>query len=388
MAEKFSLKDQLFNPAKVMYLTELIGQVYPEFQADSFHATIVEQFPQLELKQRITWIRENLQAFLPQDYRQAVTILLQSLPPECDPTKTDDDFGDFIFAPYGEFIAVYGCNQKDLEFSLDALHQVTRRFSAEEAIRYFLNAFPEHTLNQLEKWAQDANYHVRRLTSEGTRPSLPWAQKVTLNHQEVINRILNRLFYDPTRYVVRSVANHLNDIAKVNPQLVIQTLKNWHQQAQKEPGLIKPKELDFLTAHATRTLVKRGDSQALELLGYNPNVQVKVADFQLSDSTLKLDQPLEFSFTITNETKTIQKLMVDYQLYFASKNQANSRKFTRQKVFKLKKIQLKAGESIKMVKKHPLRSNMTTLKIYPGPHQVSLQVNGQNHGSYSFQISD
>ena len=34
---------------------------------------------------------------------------------------------------------------------------------------------------ELQKWATDKNYHVRRLVSEGTRPRLPWSGRLSLD---------------------------------------------------------------------------------------------------------------------------------------------------------------------------------------------------------------
>src|SRR5215212_11229225 len=108
MAKKPLLKDQLFNQAKVKQIADEIQRVYPQFDKNSFAESILERFPHLELKERIAWISENLHAFLPTDYREATSILLASLPPPNDNTKTDNDFGDFIYAPYAEFVAKNG----------------------------------------------------------------------------------------------------------------------------------------------------------------------------------------------------------------------------------------------------------------------------------------
>ncbi len=80
MKEKFSLKDWLFNEEKVTKIANEIHGVYPDFDTGHFIRTTVAQFPSLELKARISWISENLKLHLPQDYRQAMTILLASLP--------------------------------------------------------------------------------------------------------------------------------------------------------------------------------------------------------------------------------------------------------------------------------------------------------------------
>ncbi|MEM8863364.1 MAG: DNA alkylation repair protein, partial [Chloroflexota bacterium] len=153
MAQKakptFSLKDQLFNADKVAYLSGLFSAVYPDFKSNQFQQDVVSRFPELELKERIAHITEQLHAYLPADYLTALDIILKALPPELDPTLTDDDFGDFIIGPLNHFVATYGCSADYLDRSLDAMRAITKRFSAEDAIRYFINAFPEQTLEFL-----------------------------------------------------------------------------------------------------------------------------------------------------------------------------------------------------------------------------------------------
>ena len=136
MPEK-ALKDILFNRTKVQRVAAEICQVYPRFREAEFVREVVTRFPRLELKARIAWIAECLRTFLPREYDRAVGILVRALPSPNDPTLSDDDFGDFIYAAYGEYVARNGCVPKHLKRSLAALREITQRFSAEDAIRYF-----------------------------------------------------------------------------------------------------------------------------------------------------------------------------------------------------------------------------------------------------------
>jgi 3-methyladenine DNA glycosylase AlkC len=311
---------------------------------------------------------------LPEDYQKAVSILLKALPSELDSEKTDNDFGDFIYAPYNDFVAAYGRGKKNLKFSLKILREITKRFSAEDAIRFFINDYPREALVELTKWSKDKNYHVRRLCSEGTRPKLPWSQKIVLEPGEAL-QILDNLFFDKTRYVTRSVANHLNDISKIDPQLVITTLKKWQQSKRQDP-----KEMEFITKHALRTLVKQGNTKALALLGFHPAAEIQVKDFCLTTPQVKIGEVVEFSFTITAKEKA--KLAIDYIVYFQSKNGTQNNK----KVHKIKVIEMQKGEVLSIDKKHPLRANMTTRTLYPGKHALELQINGQSWGKKSFTL--
>ena len=370
----FSLKDQLFNAEKVAYLAGLIGAAYAGFDQQGFEQDVVKAFPELELKERIAHISSCLHDYLPEDYPAAVKIILQSLPPELDPTKTDDDFGDFIFSPLSLFVATYGCEAQYLKRSLGALREITKRFSAEYAIRFFLNKFPEEALAFLLNCAENENYHVRRLASEGTRPKLPWAQKLVIDYQQPLP-ILERLFGDQTRFVTRSVANHLNDISKLDADLVIETLERWAASGKQTEV-----EMAFITKHSLRSLIKQGNPEALALLGFGDTLKIEITNFVTSTPLVKLGEAFEFSLEIRAEQA--QNLLVDYVMLFASAGKKRS-----QKVFKFKQLELKAGQVVKLKKRHPMRL-MTTRRLVLGEHEITLQINGQAFDSLSFELID
>lgn len=248
---KFYLKDILFNTEKVTKLAKEIALDYPKLNTRKFIDDIVKQFPNLELKQRMYHIRDILHKHLPQNFVEATHIILQALPEELDSSLGDGDYGDFIHAPYAEYIATYGMDKKHVRHSLHILEEISKRFSVEFAIRHFLNTYTDQTLQQCIVWSKNKNYHLRRLASEGTRPRLPWGIKIPLQYKRT-EPILDNLFYDKTRYVTRSVANHLNDISKIDPDYVLQKLKQWDASKKQNQ-----KEMDFITKHSLRTLRKR-----------------------------------------------------------------------------------------------------------------------------------
>ncbi len=373
MADKLSLKDALFNAQKVHQIASEIKEVYPSFKEEKFEKEVVDRFPQLELKERISHITHMLAKYLPADYMVATNILLNALPLELDPNKKDDDFGEFIYASYSDFVATFGCSEEYLAFSLQALREMTKRFSVEYAIRDFINHFPKETFEMLEACALSKNYHERRLASEGSRPKLPWGKKLNTSYEEPMF-LLNKLYMDNTRFVTRSVANHLNDIAKLDASLVIETLKRWRNAKKQDE-----KEMAFIISHAVRTLVKEGNSEALALLGYYKNPRIEVKDFQLDKLEVKVGEALAFSFKI--EAQANEALMIDYLLYFQTK----VGKLT-PKVHKLKSLKMKKGEVLSLHKKHPFKANMTTRKLYAGEHRLVLQINGKRYEEVVFML--
>ena len=161
--ERFSLKDALFNAEKVAYLAGLFGAADARFDAAAFERDVMAEMLPLELKARMMLIARVLATYLPDDFVDAAGVIEQALPPELDPLNTDDDFGDFIFGPLGEFVAAHGLAHFDV--AMVALKAITKRFSMEYAIRPCLNAEPARTLTVLADWVRDENYHVRRLVS-------------------------------------------------------------------------------------------------------------------------------------------------------------------------------------------------------------------------------
>ncbi len=369
---KIPLKDQLFHKQKVIKIAHEIAAVDCTFDQQHFVAEVVDRFPQLELKERITWITICLEKYLPKEYRRAVNILIQSLPAPNDPTLSDNDFGDFIYAPYAEFIAKHGCLTPDLHFSLQALKEITMRFSAEDAIRYFINAFPRETLSELLVWSKDSNYHVRRLCSEGTRPKLPWAQKIHIDISEPI-AILDNLYADHTRFVTRSVANHINDISKIDSQLSINTLKRWRDSKKQTQ-----QEMDYITRHALRTLIKRGDQAAFSLLGIS-TASCELLQF-LVPQKVKMNSELVFHITVLAQER--MDAIIDYVISFQSKRGTMSNK----KVFKLKKITLYPDEQVTLTKRHMMKQHMTTRTLYHGKQTIEIQINGVLCGKKEFEL--
>jgi 3-methyladenine DNA glycosylase AlkC len=369
----FSLKDQLFNKTKVQMIAEEILVVYPEFQTKQFIVTVTKKFPDLELLERLYWIRDCLHNYLPDDYRTAVQILVDSFPAPCDPNLSDDDYGDFIYGPYGAFVAAYGCSKKNLSFSLQTLKEMTKRFSVEFPIRSFINAFPEETMLFLLRCASEKNYHVRRLASEGTRSKLPWAKNITISYKEPL-QILDVLFSDETRYVTRSVANHMNDISKVDPELVVKTLKRWQKSGDQ-----LNREMGFIIKHSLRTLEKQGHAAALGLLGYK-NGEVQVQKVQISTPTVVVGEWLEFSFSVTSTSTKSQNLLIDYHLYFQKASGELA-----PKTFKITKTSIEPGATLTFTKRQLLRP-MTTRVLHAGRHEVELQINGTTYPRKNFVL--
>ena len=360
MAGGYSLKDQLFNAQKVGYLAGLFRAVDPGFDP-GFEARVLARFPELELKQRIAWIAECLTPALPQDFPTAAALIEAALPPPLDPDRTDDDFGTFIFAPLGDYAVLAGMEDHPAR-TLDLLEALTQRFSMEYAIRPMLNRWPEETMARLSHWAGHENYHVRRLVTEGTRPRLPWGIGITLPPGAAMP-LLDRLHADRARFVTRSVANHLNDISKVDARPVLAALDRWKQEARQDPA-----ELAWMTRHALRDLVKKGHPDALSHLGYRSGANIDATLTLPASARIGEAMVLEASLTCRED----QPVLIDYAITFAKPGGR-----ARRKVHKWTTATLSAGTALNLSKTHKLPADATTYTLHPGPHEVELLVNGR-----------
>ncbi len=363
---KVSLKDEIFNTKTISFMAHTIKRVYKPLDEELFINEIVIAFPMLELKERIHWVSKILKEHLPDSYNESVNILLESI-------KEIDLEGVFAFSAYPDFIADNGCTEKYLDLSLKMLGEFTKLFSAEFAIRYFINEFPEETYNKMFEWSLSDNVHQRRLASEGLRPKLPWAKGINFDYTKGI-LTLHNLYYDDVRYVTRSVANHLNDISKIDPLLVISTLSKW-----KESKKQNTKEMDYIISHSLRTLVKKGHKETLEFLGYSYSPSITVNNFRIKNSKIIVGESIKFTFNI--KALKDEKLVVDYKVIYPM---ANNRKST--KVFKIKNVLLKKDNLLEISKSHTFRI-MTTKKLYSGEYSLIVQINGKEYGLEKFYIT-
>jgi 3-methyladenine DNA glycosylase AlkC len=370
MEQNFQVRD-VFNENVVNRLAERLAWVWHGFDAEGFRRSIFAQLGSLTFSERIALIRDTLWEYLPGDYPRALDIILKALPPQL-PDCELPGYDSFIVLPQNEYVAKYGLDHYDL--SMSALYQLTKRFSAEGAIRSFLIKFPEQTLAILWDWTEDMSCHVRRLVSEGTRPRLPWTVQLKpfIADPRPVLALLEKLKTDPTLMVRRSVANNLNDIAKDNPELVVKTLRRWK--------MTEDEGTQWLIRHGARTLVKQGNRDVLTVLGYDPNVEVQVLDVQLDTPVVRAGCDLRFSFAIQSASKQKQDLVIDYIVHHVK---ANGRR--KPKVFKLSRKTIRPGEKLQLSKMHSFRP-IRTRRYYPGKHALEIQINGRRCGKVEFDL--
>lgn len=310
---------------------------------------------QLELKNRMLLIASELHRQFPSNKKKSFDII--------EKLMKKFKWSSFELWPISEYIGSYGHGYYDR--SLELMTLLTEKFTSEFAVRPYLIKTPEKTYHYLLKMTKSSNVHHRRWASEGSRPRLPWGQKLTnaIQNPKLGLLILENLKADPELYVRKSVSNHLNDISKDHPKLVIKTLQSW--QKDQLP------HFNFIKRQALRTLIKKGDSQALKFMGFSLHESVNIKKFKLTNDSLRMNQNLEFSFEIQNPSQNEIIVNVDYILYLKKSNGNLA-----PHVFKLKVVNLEPYGVVTINKRHKIKL-ITTRKYYSGEQKVALLVNGK-----------
>lgn len=332
------LKDQ-FGPD----IVDRIASTLP-VDREAFTTACLDGFDDLGLMDRARRIAGVMSTLLDPDPATAVRQVHDAIGEHRRP-----GMASFYYNPHAMFIGTQGLPA--FEESMAAMYDLTKVFTAEFCIRPFLVAYPE-TLRRLHVWATDPDEHVRRLVSEGTRPRLPWAERLTqfIEDPQPVIRLLDLLKDDESEYVRRSVGNNLNDISKDNPQTVLEVARAWY------PGR------EALVGRGLRTLIKAGDPRALAVLGYR-DVDI-AAQADLPDH-IRIGDRLPLAIVVTGHGKTL----IDIVVHFVKADGSTS-----PKVFKGAEVLVAGSVTIRRTISFAQHS---TRRQRPGPHRISVLINGR-----------
>lgn len=364
-----SLLKDIFSPVFYDRLSDVLLQTVPSFDKKKFITQIFdESFGHKELKARMKHTAQVLHRFLPEDYGKTVDLLFEIIT-GLRKHKTGEDGLAYMFLP--DYIETYGMN--DYENSVRAIEFITQFVSCEFSVRPFILKYGDRMLEQMTAWSLHENHKVRRLSSEGTRPRLPWAMALPALKKDPapVLPLLENLKNDPSEWVRRSVANHINDIARDNPGIVIEMAKRW-------TGLHK--ETDAIIKHGCRTLLKQGHPEILKHYGLESK-NIHITEFEISTPVTLIGGDLHFSYYLHNQEQKEQAIRLEYGLYYRRQNGTLSKK-----VFKISEKIYRAGEKVKISRKQSFKL-ITTRKFYPGLQQLSVIVNGEEKEVLNFELS-
>jgi 3-methyladenine DNA glycosylase AlkC len=365
MAELF--KD-IYNTAFFDELTTSLYNTIPNFDKDTFLAQVFDDlWIDKELKQRMRHLSTLLRIHLPDDYTEAIETILDLI----KRLKLKQNGLSLKYMFLADYVEQYGLN--DYKASVYAMERITQFTSCEFAVRPFITLYPEKMMAQMLLWSHHEHFTVRRFSSEGCRPRLPWAMALPTLKKDpgMVIPILERLKNDESEFVRKSVANNLNDIAKDNPTTVINLVKQWQGISINTDKLIK---------HGCRTLLKQGNSDVMAMFGFGEIKNIHIEDFCITTPSVKIGEALAFSFKLTNSATKDIKVRTEYGLYYQKANGSLSKK-----VFKISEKDYQKNSTTHINRKQSFKV-ISTRKFHLGLHQLSIIINGNELEALDFQL--
>jgi 3-methyladenine DNA glycosylase AlkC len=172
--------------------------------------------------------------------------------------------------------------------------EVFTRSTAEFAIRPFIRKFPKKTMTQMWRWARHPDERVRRLASEGSRPRLPWGTA------------LEEFKRDPSPILP------VLELLKDDPSETVtrSVANNLNDIARDHPDVALDVAESWLKGsssrrpllkHALRGLLKKGDPWALALFELETGVQVRVTKLQVTPRRVPLGGRCAFEAVVVSD---------------------------------------------------------------------------------------
>lgn len=359
---------QFINAEAVGFLADKLSEQFTDFDKQRFRSQILAELDALSLTQRVNLLADVMAEQLPADFRKVAPGLHQ-LAANWPVTDNNSGWQQYATWPLITYAGRAGLNKPDL--ALPVLADLTPLFTAEFAIRPYLEQHFERTFRQMLDWADHENPHLRRLASEGLRPRLPWGIRLKHIPTEKALILLDKLKDDDSVYVQKSVANHLNDLSKTHPQLILDVCQSW--QVSATPAR------QWIIRRALRTLQKQADPSALRILGYSQDLPLAV-DFELTETACCIGESVTMQLSLQNPSAQPQSLLIDYELWLMRGNGRPSAK-----VFFWNRINLTGQQQIVLIKQQAMQQ-LSTRKLYPGEHKICLRINGQPQATRIFQL--
>lgn len=346
-----------FSLEEVSHIGTTFASNFPSFNSEAYISNIQHSdWEEKELKARIEFIARGLYEHSGSHFEELCVALIQ----------TSGKLSGFSAWPLQTVIELYGLETPEL--ALNTMAEITEKASAEFAIRPFLEQHKEITISKVLEWSGHENHHIRRLASEGTRPKLPWGQNVSWITQfpDSFKDVLETLSDDPSEYVRKSVANHTNDITKLNKDSALKLTGKWINGTQNQQKVAK---------HALRWLLKKGDEDALAQVGFNNQKSVSLESYKANTQHVQLGDKVTFSAEIEN--LGTHDIAIDVMMRMEYPGKKNSRT----SVFNWKRGIIEVG-------RHRLDfsfsfENRSIRTLLAGNYEFKMMINGVEMGKLS-----
>ena len=363
------LLKHIYNASFFDTYSDALQEVIPSFDKITFMTSFTTpHWESLELKQRMAYLAHITDKLLPDVYIDKISSIFQLIATLRKRGVRDQNL-EYIFL--ADIIAEHGLD--DLKTSIFAIEYITQFVSFEFAGRAFIIRYPKEMMHQMIRWASHTNEYVRRYASEGCRPRLPWGLqlKILIDDPKPALPILEQLINDPSLYVRKSVANHLNDISKDHPELITDFIKKWKGTSD---------HTDWILRQAARTLLKKGDTTILHIFGTPRHTPFQLEGFQLYQSQITTNDKLTFSFLLTNQNDQDALFRIEYIIWYIKSGGHHIKK-----IFKIAERSMSPQQTQKFIKQHRFQ-DLTTRRHYSGLHKISIVINGNESTPLNFEL--
>ena len=368
-----------------LVIGEKIRCIYPEFDVSAFVSDVRTEMEGQTLYNVTNAIGRVLRQYLPQDYSDALAILMDfvesEVPPE--PARHPTAETETSLRPIAHFISLYGL--ADFDASLDAFCELSKhRCTRGGEIREFIIKDADRCFERFGEWVTDENANLRlfvatSLCMRGIRQK--WLRPFIEDPQPIL-ALLETLKDDPDARVREQVARDMRDIVKEYPEVGYATLERWGQDGKVETQQILKQALKYQ--------VKIGDERAFKLLGLGAVPKLGKADIRLTELqserlALPINDVFRFSFSLQSESDAEQTILTYYVVAY----KRPSGHITRKR-YRLSQRKLKPRQRVEYEKSlFPLPS----LKQYDegkaclGWHRFELEINGDVLGGFDFEVA-
>ncbi len=361
-----------------------LQRIYPEFDVPAFVADVRTEMEGQTIYNVTKAIGRTLREHLPQDYSEALAILMDYVNIEvpAKPRRHPTAEVEASLRPISHFISLYGL--ADFDASLDAFETLAKHRCARGAeMREFIIKDPNRCFECFGEWVKDDNANLRlfvcaSLCTRGTWQK--WLRPYIQDPQPIL-ALLETLKDDADGRVREQVGTDMRDIVKDYPEAGYARLERWSRDGRAETKKILQRALKYQ--------VKIGDKRAFKLLGLGAVPKLGKADITRIEltperQTLPINEPFRFSFSLQSESDTEQTILT----YYAVAYKRPSGHITRKR-YRLSQRKLKPKQRVDYEKSlFPLPS----LKQYHdgkaclGWHRFELEVNGDVLDGFDFEV--
>ena len=245
-----------------LVIGEKIQRIYPEFDVSSFVSDVRTEMEGQTIYNVTNAIGRVLRNYLPQNYSDALAILMDFVEREApaEPTRHPTPEVETSLRPISHFISLYGL--ADFDASLDAFCRLAKyRCTRGGDIRGFIIRDTDRCFERFGAWVKDDNANLRLFVAASLCTRGTWQKwlRPFIEDPQPILALLEILKDDPDARVREHVAIDMRDIIKDYPEAGYATLERSGQDGKTETKKILKQALKYQ--------VKIGDARAYQLLG-------------------------------------------------------------------------------------------------------------------------